>query len=70
MDPLGVCCDSLASELYRCLFYGSEGGRVCGMGEIGRRQPIPRVREQIRILDQQLCRLPLGGEQSITRAGQ
>jgi hypothetical protein len=70
MDPLGVCGDSRTSELHRCLFYGGEDGRVRGMGEIGRGQPVPRIWEQIRILDQQLGCLPLRGEQSITRAGQ
>ena len=69
MYPLGVGSDARTSDLDARLLNSGEDCGVRGVGEIGCGKSVPCVREQVRILDQELRGLPLGGQQPIARAG-
>jgi hypothetical protein len=67
--PLRVGRDARSSDFDGRLL---NSGKDCGLrrvGEIGCGESVPCVREQVRILDQELCGLPLGGQQPIARTG-
>ena len=70
MHPLGVRSHSDTAQLGPCLLYRGEDCCVRGVREVGSGEAIPGVREQVRVLDQQLGRLSLGSEQSIAVGGQ
>jgi len=67
--PLRVGCDARTSDLDARLLNSGKDCGVRGVGEIGCGKSVPCVREQVRILDQELRGLPLGGQQPIARAG-
>ena len=67
--PLRVGRDAHSSDFDARLLNSGKDCRVRRVGEIGCSKSVPCVREQVRILDQELRGLPLGGQQPIARTG-